>query len=324
MNVRRLASAVLASVLLLAFGAAAQKPSGMPRVGILGPDSKTLAPHTAGFLERMRALGYEDGRNVIVEYRWAEGQFDRLPALAAELVAQNPDVIVAISPPATRAAQRATTTVPVVFMAREPVAMGFAPSLARPGGNMTGVAFQDTELSTKRLDILRHVVPNLTRVAVVWNKEGAGADAVRALETATKPMGVELLALEIREAADIPGVIASAKSAKVHGIVQLPSVFMFKNRSVLLEAVAREKLPMMCEERVYVVEGCLMSYSANYVAMVRRLADYVDRILRGAKAGDLPIEQPREFDFVINQRTAQALGLSVPNTLIVQATEVIR
>jgi putative ABC transport system substrate-binding protein len=167
-------------------------------------------------------------------------------------------------------------------------------------------------------------MPGLTRLAVVWNREGATADAVRALEAQTKRIGVEVLSLEVREAVDIPGVVASARSANAQGIVQLPSPLLTKNRKLLVDAAAREKLPMMCEERVFVEDGCLMTYSANYVAMARRLADYVDRILRGAKAADLPVEQPREFEFVINQRTAQALGITISSTLQVQATEVIR
>lgn len=288
---RRLWLAVLVpTVLLLSYAGDAQRPSVIPRIGFLGLDSRTIAPYAAGFVERLRALGYEDGRNVVIDYRWAEGQFDRLPALAGELVALNPAVIVAIAPPTARAAQQATATTPIVFMSREPVAMGFVASLARPGGNLTGVAFQDAELSAKRVELLRQVVPGLSTVAVFWNKEGAGVDAVRALGAATKPMGLELLTLEVREPADIATAVALARAGKAQGIIQLPSPLLTKHRVALVEAAMRERLPLMCEERVFVVEGCLMTYSANYVALARRMADYVDRILRGAKPSELPVE----------------------------------
>jgi putative ABC transport system substrate-binding protein len=310
--------------LAFASSAEAQSLARIPRVGFLGVDSKTLAPHKAAFVARMVALGYEDGRNVVIDYRWADSRFDRLPALALELAALGPDAIVALAPPAVRAAQKATSTIPVVAMVRDPVQMGLAASLARPGGNTTGVAFPDAELSAKRMDILRQVVPRLSRAGVIWNKEGAGIDAVRALEEAAKRAGIEVLSLEVKEPADIPRLVASAKSWKAEGIVQLPSQLLYQHRAILVEAVARDRLPLLCEERTFVVDGCLMTYSASYTALAAHLADYVDRILRGAKAGELPFELPREFDFVINQRTAQALGLAVPTALLVQATEVIR
>jgi putative ABC transport system substrate-binding protein len=167
-------------------------------------------------------------------------------------------------------------------------------------------------------------VPRLSRAGVIWNKEGAGADAVRALEDTAKRVGIDVLSLEVREPADIPRLIASAKAWNAEGIVQLPSPLLTQHRTALVGAVTRDKLPLLCEERIFVVDGCLMTYSASYTALASRLADYVDRVLRGARAGDLPIEQPREFEFVINQRTAQALGLALPTELILQATEVIR
>ena len=310
---------------IAASGAAAQQATKLPRVAFLGMHSQMQAGFVADFLERMRALGYEDGRTVIIDYRYAEGRFERLPALAAELVALKPDVIVTAAPPAVRAVQQATTTIPTIVSMHDPVGGGFAETLARPGRNITGVAFQDSELSSKRMDLLRQLIPNVTKVAVIWNKAGGGVNAVHAVQDAARPMGVEVRALEvIQPAAELADAVATAKSWGAHGIVQLASPLITYNRASMIEAAARHKLPMMCEMRMYVVDGCLATYSASLPAMFARLADYVDRVLRGARADSLPIEQPREFEFVINQKTADALGLAIPQTIRLQATEIIR
>ena len=277
----------------------------------------------AEFQEGLRALGYVDGWTVAIEYRWAEGRFDRLPELASELVGLKVDVIVTAAPPSVRAAQRATTTIPIVMTVGNPVGMGFVGSLARPGGNITGVAFQDAELSTKRLDLLRQAVPGLARVAVLWNKEGDGPATVQAVEAAARALGLQVLVLEVREPRDFANAVATAKSWRAQGLVQLASPFFTKHRRILLELLSSNRIPATCEMRRYVVEGCLMTYSASLKAMFRRMAYFVDRILKGAHPANLPVEQPREFEFVINLRTAQALGLSVPPLLLGQATEVI-
>ena len=302
----------------------AQRPATMPRVGFLGMDSQMQAVRLAVFLDELRTLGYVEGRNIAIVYRWAEGRFDRLPELAVELVELKVDVIVTAAPPSVRAAQRATTAIPIVMTAHDLVGMGFVGSLVHPGGNITGLAFQDSELATKRLDLLRQAVPNFTRVAVVWNKEGGGVSAVQAVENAARTLGLQVLLLEVRAPDDFANSIASAKAWGAQGVVQLSSPFITKHRRILLELLSANRLPATCELREYVVEGCLMTYSASLDAIFRRLAHFVDRILKGANPADLAIEQPREFEFVINQKTANTLGLTMPSILLVQATEVIR
>ncbi len=313
-----------ASLVTFAFAADAQRPTGMPRIGFLGMDSRMQAQRLAAFQDGLRALGYVEGRTIAIEYRWAEGSFERLPELASELVRLQVDVIVTAAPPSVRAAQRATTTIPIVMSVHDPVGMGFAGSLGRPGANITGIAFQDSELSSKRLDLLRQAVPNLSRVAILWNQEGGGTGSVRAVESAARTLGLHVVTLEVREPADFATAIASAKTWGAQGLIQLASPFITKNRSVLLELLHANRLPATCELREYVVEGCLMTYSANINSMFRGMASFVDRILKGANPASLAIEQPREFELVINLKTAQSLGLAIPSSLLIQTTEVIR
>src|SRR5436190_8281206 len=318
---RRTFISVLVASLFMASLADAQRPARLPRVGFLGMDSQMQAERLAAFQEGLRALGYVEGRNIAIEYRWAEGRFDRLPGLASELVALQVDVIVTAAPPAVRAAQRATTSIPIVITAHDPVGMGFAGSLAHPGGNITGLVFQDSELSAKRLELLRQAVPNLTRVAVLWNKEGGGVNAVRAVEDAARTLGLQVIALEVREPGDFAVAIASAKSSGAQGLIQLASPFITKNRAILLELLSANRLPASCELREYVVEGCLMTYSASLNGLFRGMASYVDRILKGADPANLALEQPREFELLINLKTARSLGLVIPSSLIVQTTD---
>jgi len=313
-----LAFALLAT--LMACDAPREK---LPRVGFLGMDSQMQVHRVAAFQDGLRALGYVEGRTITVEYRWAEGRFDRLPELAAELVALNVDVIVTAAPPAVRAAQSATSKIPIVMAVHDPIGMGFAERLPRPGANITGVAFQDSELSTKRLDLLRQVVPNLKHVAVLWNREGGGVGSVEAVESAARSLGLDVLLLEVEKTADFATAIASAQASGAQGLIQLASPFITKHRSVLLPLLVTHRMPATCELREYVVEGCLMTYSANLSLIFRRMADFVDRILKGARPADLPIEQPREFEFVINLKTARALGLAVPPSVRIQVSEVI-
>src|SRR5439155_20822845 len=263
---RRTFISIFAASLLMASLADAQRPARLPRVGFLGMDSQMQAERLVAFQEGVRALGYVEGRNIAIEYRWAEGRFDRLPGLASELVALQVDVIVTAAPPAVRAAQRATSTIPIVITAHDPVGMGFVGSLAHPGGNITGVAFQDAELSTKRLDLLRESVPRLTRLAVLWHKEGSGTGSVQAVEASARGLGLQVLVLEIREPQDFANAIASAKSWGAQGLVQLASPFITRHRAILLDLLTANQLPATCEMRRYVAEGCLMTYSASLKA----------------------------------------------------------
>lgn len=308
----------------LATAVSAQQTEPLRRIGFLGMDSRMQASPFAAFRDGMRKQGYVEGENLVIESRWAEGRFDKLPALAAELAAQKVEVIVTAAPPAVRAAKSATATIPIVMIVHNPVGMGFAASYARPGGNLTGIAFQDSELSTKRLDLLRSVVPNLKRVAIMWNQAGGGQDAVRAVENAAEAVRIETKAFEVRGPADIPAAVGDAKSWGAQGLVQLASPVITLNRKDLLASLAASRMPATCEMRVYVEEGCLMTYSADLSAMFRDLASFTVRILKGAKPSDLPIQQPREFDFLVNLKTAQTLGLTIPPVVLIQMTEGIR
>lgn len=297
----------------------------LPRVGFLGMDSRLQVEMRQAFEDGMRARGYVDGKTVQILYRWAEGDFERrLPELATELAALKVDVIVTAAPPAVRAAQRATTTIPIVMGIHNPVTSGAVESLPRPGRNTTGIAFQDSELSTKRLELLRQLVPNLTRVAVIWNRSGGGTDAVEAVEVSAKAMGIAVRAYEVNQPDDFAQVIASARAWGAQAVLQLASPVISLHRRVLLDLLAAGKIPAACERRLYVDEGCLLTYSASYPGMMFRLAHFTDRVLKGNKPADLPVEQPREFELVINEKTAQALGLAIPPSLQVIATEIIR
>jgi putative tryptophan/tyrosine transport system substrate-binding protein len=234
-----------------------------------------------------------DGQTIALAYRWAEGHFDRLPDLATELVGLPVDILVTAGPPAVRAAQQATTTIPIVVAAmHEPVTMG--------------------------------AIPQLSRVAVLWEPIGGGGLAVRAVEEAAKALGLQLHVLEVREPHDLAPAVAAAQTGGAQAVLQLVSPFFTKHRQTLLELLSTHHLPAICEMRMYVVEGCLMTYGASLEAMFRRAAYYVDRILKGATPADLPVEQPMKFELVINLKTAQALGLTIPPTLLFQADEVLR
>jgi putative ABC transport system substrate-binding protein len=321
MSLRTVTAILAFGLFVAAMPMVSAQPAKVPLIGFLGMDSQMQAAPTAAFVDGLRELGYVDGRNISIQYRWAEGRFDRLPELAAELVALKPDVIVTAAPPAVRAAQRATKTIPIVMTAHDPVGMGFVDSLARPGGNITGVAFQDVELTTKRLDLLRQTVPNLTRVAVLWNKEGSGGATLDAVGKAAQSLGLQIKVLEVTAPGDFAKAIDEAKAWRAQGVVQLSSPFITKHRAILLDLLKANRLPATCEMRWYVAEGCLMTYSADIVKMLRRLAYFVDRILKGANPAELAIEQPQQFDFLINFDTAQALGLSIPSSLRMQMTE---
>ena len=315
----KLVGAFAFGLLAICVSADAQPPSKTPRIGFLGMDSQMQAQRIAAFRHGLRALGYVENQTIVVEYRWAEGRFDRLPALASELAKLKVDVIVTAAPPSVRAAQRATTTIPIVMSVHDPIGMGFAASFARPGGNITGLAFQDSDLSTKRLDLLRELIPDLARVALLWNQEGGGSTSVQAVESAARALGLQVLLLEVREPADFAPAVAKAKSWGAQAMLQHASPFITRHRAMLLPMLSASRMPATCELREYVVEGCLMTYSADINLIFRRMADFVHRILKGANPAELPIEQPREFELVINEQTARALGLTIPPSLRLQA-----
>jgi putative ABC transport system substrate-binding protein len=304
----------------------AQQPTHVPRLGYLGYDATVQAQGLQSFLDGLRALGYVVGQNIVIEYRWTEGRFDRLPALAAELVGLPVDILVtAAGPLAVRAAQQATTTTPIVaHVMNDPVAAGFVASLARPGSNITGQAFQDTELIPKQVDLLRETVPQLSRLAVLWHAAGSGAPVVRTVEDAAQAVGLALHVQEVREPPELERTVAAAKTWGAQALLQLPSPFFVQHQTTFVALLTTHQLPALCETRRFVVEGCLIAYGVNFNAMSRRTAYYVDRILQGATPAGLPVERPREFELVMNRQTAHALGLTLSPLLLYQATEVVQ
>ena len=298
---------------------------GPPRVGILFNASPTTVPlQLEAYRRGLRELGWIEGQTVMIEYRWAEGNPDRLPALVAELVQVKVDVIVLSGTAAIRAARRATSTIPIVFvMLADPIASGFVQSLARPGGNMTGLASQFEELITKQLQLLKEGVPSLSRVALL-RRSGLPNPVLRAAESAAQSLGLTSRTLDVAGPAEFENAFSVARSERMGAILVLPSPYFEVQHTRLIELAARYALPACYELRSYVRDGGLMSYGPNIDAMFARSASYVDRILKGASPGDLAIEQPSKFELVINLKTAKALGLTIPSSLLLRADEVIQ
>jgi putative tryptophan/tyrosine transport system substrate-binding protein len=320
------------AVLVAPLAAHAQPPGKVFRVGVLSPLS--LTPPLPGpqpqvfqaFQQRLQELGYVEGQNLVLEIRAAEGQFERLPGLAAELVRLNVDVIVAAGPEALlRAARGATDTIPIVMSARDydPIALGYVAGLARPGGNITGVVQQRLEVVAKQLELLKEALPTVTRVAVLW--DDASADQRRAAEAAAQPLGVQLQLLELRQPSyEFAGAFAAATQGQAEALWVLNSPIFFLQRAHIVDLAAKSRLPTMVGFWWGPRAGGLMAYDVNNVDMWRRVADYVDKILKGAKPADLPVEQPTKFELIINLKTAKALGITMPPSLLILADEVIK
>jgi putative tryptophan/tyrosine transport system substrate-binding protein len=313
------------AILLAPLAANAQTPGKVFRVGVLLPASPD-SPIFQVFKQRLQELGYVDGQNLALAVRAAEGQFERLPGLAAELVRLHVDVIVATGPEATlRAARDATDTIPIVMRARDydPMALGYVAGLARPGGNITGVVEQRLEVVAKQLELLKEAFPTVTRVAVLW--DDAAADQRRAAEAAAQPLGVQLQLLELRQPPyEFADAFAAATQGQAEALWVLNSPIFFMQRAHLVDLAAKSHLPMIVGHPDIARAGGLMSYDVNNVESGRRVADYVDKILKGIKPADLPVEQSTKFELVINLKTAQALGITLPPTLLVLADEVIK
>jgi putative ABC transport system substrate-binding protein len=317
---------MLALRLFLAPAAAdAQRPDHIFRIGRL-----TLASPSAddldGLRQGLRELGYIEGQNIVIEPRSAEGNVDRLGALALDLVRQHLDVIVAGGSPAIHAVQQATRTVPIVMTTdTDAVAQGFVVSLARPGGNITGLAGLGVELSGKGLELLKEVVPTASRIAALWNPTNASlAPFLRETQAAAQALGVALQVLEVRTPQEFEGAFAAATREQAEALIVMRDAFLLDHRTRIVDLAQRHRLPGMYPRRSYVDIGGLMSYAADMPNQQRRAAAYVDKILKGANPADLPVEQPTKFELVINLKTAQALGLMIPPTLLFQADEVIR
>jgi putative tryptophan/tyrosine transport system substrate-binding protein len=314
------------AVLVAPLAANAQPPGKVFRVGLLLPNLAYGSPAHLDFQQQLQELGYIEGQNLALEVRAAEGQFERLPGLAAELVRLHVDVIVASGPEATlRAARGATDTIPIVMRALDydPIALGYVAGLARPGGNITGVVHQQLELTAKQLELLKEALPTVTRVAVLW--DDASADQRRAAEAAARPLGVQLQPLELRQPPyEFAGAFAAAAQGQAEALLVLNSPIFFMQSAQIVDLAARSRLPTMFSASASARAGGLMAYDVNRVEIGRRAATYVDKILKGAKPADLPVEQPTKFELVLNLKTAQALGITFPPTLLVLADEVIQ
>lgn len=277
-------------------------------------------------MQGLRTLGYMEGQNIAVEYRWAEGKLERLPALVEDVVRLRVDVIVSSATPAIRIAKEKTGTIPIVMAGvTDPVGSGFAASLAHPGGNITGLTHMAPDLTGKRLELLKEVVPRLSRVALLWNPNQPGQlAAFKEAEMAAQGLKVRLLSLEARNRAEIESVLTSIGKDRPQAFFELPDPLTFFNREVIAGVTVKIKLPAMFSFSEYVEAGGLMSYGTSFPDLYRRAATYVDKILKGAKPADLPVEQPMKFDLVINLKTAKQIGLTVPPNVLVRADRVIK
>jgi len=303
----------------------AQQPPKMWRLGILSGEPPTESlPVVTPFLDELHRLGYVEGRNIVIEMRWAEAREQKLPALAVELVHNKVDVIVAVSAAAVNAAREVSTTVPIVMILNsDPVETGLVASYARPGGNTTGFSPITAELAGKRLELLREVKPGIRRVAVLWEPIPAKIPDLSKTRIAAKTLGLELQPLEVRDPGDFEKAFVAAAADGPDAVLTLGSPTTVIYRSQIIEFVARARLPAMYDKKEFVADGGLMAYIPSPVEHGRRTAAYVDKILKGAKPADLPIEQPTRFELVINLKTAIALRLTIPDTVLLRADEVI-
>ena len=303
------------------------QPAKIARVGYLQP----IAPQngTSPFLEDLRQglreLGYVEGRNIEIEVRWGEGKLERMSALAAELVKMNVDVIVAVSSPSVVAAKNATKTIPIVMpFSSDPVGDGLVSSLARPGGNITGLSLMAPELAAKRLQLLKEVFPKVRPVAALWNPDYAGMAArLRQTQGAAPSVGMEVISVEIRDSRELERALEALDRQRPSAIFLLADPLTMSQRLRIVEFAAEERIPAIYEVSQFVDAGGLMSYGPNTDELMRRSATYVDRILKGAKPAELPIEQPAKFELVINLKAAKALGITLPQSVLLQADRII-
>jgi ABC-type uncharacterized transport system substrate-binding protein len=327
MITRRTFLAGTGAMLLAAPLAAEAQSQRVFRVGYLGGSPPSPAqPPLNGFVRGLRELGWVEGQNIVIEYRFAEGRYDRLPELAAELVRLKVDIIVTVATPAAVAAKNATATIPIVGISLgDPVGIGLIASLARPGGNVTGLSYSvDVALVRKQLELLKEIVPKVRRVAILSNPANPfHAFATRDVKGAARSLEVQLQLLEARGPTEFDGAFAAMAKERVGALVIVPDQMFQLHGTRLADLVARSRLPAAYGVREYVEAGGLISYGASLPDLWRRAATYVDKILKGAKPADLPVEQPTKFELVINLKTAKALGLTIPQSLLQRADQVI-
>jgi putative ABC transport system substrate-binding protein len=305
--------------------AAAAQPAGkVVRVGVLLYSTPQADINIGAFRAGMRDLGYMEGQNLAVEYRFAEGKPERLPGLAAELARLKPDVIFVLGGDVAPFAKQATDTIPIVMaISTDPVQQGLVSSFGRPGGNVTGVSFVADELAGKRLELLKEMAPRTSRVAFLWNPDHPDPE-FRETQRAARTLGVQLLSLEVRRPADFDAAFQAATQKRAEAILAISSRLMFLQRQRIADFAAKNRLPLVGGWGPWAEVGGLMSYGPNLNEMVRRCATYVDKILKGAKPADLPVEQPTRFELVINLKTAKALGLTIPQSVLIRADQVLQ
>ncbi len=321
---RRTFLVMISGGLLTAPPAAEAQPAGKVwRIGNLSVIRVPSIDHA--FLDSLREIGYVDGVNAIIEYRDANGDVDRLPALADELVRMNVDVIIAWSTAAQKAAKQATSTVPIVMgLSTDPVGTGLVKNLARPGGNITGPTLIGPELAGKRLQLLKESFPRISRLAVLWSP-GAGGSELEYKETqsAAKKLGVAILSVETRRPEEIGSALSALTQGRTEALIVLNYAMLVAHRQEVVDLAMKSRLPTMYPRKEFVEAGGLMSYGPSFVDLARRVAVYVDKILKGAKPGDLPVEQPSKFELVINLKTAKAFSLTIPPSVLVRADQII-
>ena len=313
---------VLAAVFLSA-GVKAQQTGKVARIGYLAAGSP---PPDNAFLAGLRELGYVEGRNIIIESRFSDGKHERLFGLASELIALKVDVIVTTGTPAAFAAKRATSAIPIVMaIVADPVGGGLVANLARPGGNITGMADLDTELGEKRLEVLKQVVPRLSRVAVLWNPANpAHKQALKQSEVAAKALELRLQAVDAQDPSEFGSAFSAMSSERAQALILLADSMFSAYREAIIKLVARSRLPAIFWQGSFVQAGGLMSYGPDFPALYRHAAVYVDKILKGAKPADLPVEQPTKFELVINLKAAKQIGLTIPPNVLARADRVIK
>ncbi len=315
--------ALCAMLFALCLPAQAQQKGKVPRIGFLLP--RTAVPEE--FRQRLRELGYVEGKNIIIEPRFAEGKFDRFSGFAAELVRLRVDVIATVSTPAAKAAKEATTTIPIVMLASgDPVRRGLVASLARPGGNITGVtASAGTSIHAKRLELLKEIVPELSLVGVLWDPRRRNFPRTqKRIKHSAKLLGLTIQSLEVRSPDDLESAFQAATEGGAQGLITLRHAPILRGRKRIVALAIKSRLPVIYGDKRFVKGGGLMSYGTSFADLYRRQANYVDRILKGAKPGDLPIEQPKKFEMFINLKTAKQIGITIPPEMLYRADKVIK
>ncbi len=313
------------AILACAYLADAQQTKKVPSVGYLSGASAP-GPREEAFRQGLRDRGYVEGKNIVIEWRFAQGKEDRLPTLAAELVGLRVDIIVTDGTRLTRAAKNATRTIPIVMASdADPIGSGHIASLARPGGNITGLTNNNPDLSGKRLEVLKEAIPGISRVGIIWNPElPTSVTAFKEAEMAAQPLGLQLQSFEMRGPDDYEGAFQAAVKGRVRALTVLSDSLMFSNRTRILELAVKHKLPTMHTQSLWVEAGGFMSYGTYFPDLSRRAATYVDKILKGTKPAELPVEQPIKFELVINLKAAKQIGLTIPPNVLARADKVIK